>query len=86
MFMIKSSRGENMLLGVKFSEFIIKANVIFGIVLCAIGVACFILAKRVSQAVDKTDTANKSSKSYITTNIVGLVCVIAGMILIALPL
>ena len=74
-----------MLLGVTFGQFIIKINVIIGIVLCAFGVASFILAKRVSQAAEKTDTVYKSSKSYITTKIVGLALVLVGMILIALP-
>lgn len=74
-----------MLLGVTFSEFIVKINVIIGMVLCAFGVASFVLAKRVAQAVDKTEVAYKSSKSYITTKIVGLVLVLVGMILIALP-
>lgn len=74
-----------MLLGVTFSDFITKVNVIIGIAVCAFGVACFILAKRVAQAVDKTDTVYKSSKSYITTKIAGLVLVLIGMILIALP-
>lgn len=75
-----------MLLGVTFGQFISKVNVIIGIVVCALGVASFILAKRVAQAVDKTETVYKSSKSYITTKIVGLVLVLLGMILIALPL
>ena len=75
-----------MLLGVTFGQFISKVNVIIGIVACALGVASFILAKRVAQAVDKTETVYKSSKSYITTKIVGLVLVLLGMILIALPL
>lgn len=75
-----------MLLGVTFSEFIVKVNVIAGIILCALGVASFILAGRIAQAVDKSDKVIKSSKAFITTRIVGLVLVLAGMILIALPL
>ena len=75
-----------MLLAVKFSEFIVKVNVIVGMICAGLGVACLIIARRFAQAVDKTDTVTKSSKAYIGAKIVGLVLILLGMILIALPL
>lgn len=75
-----------MLLAVKFSEFIVKANVIIGIIIAAIGIASIIVAGRLSQAIDKSDKINKSGKTYIVCKVVGLVCILLGMILIALPI
>lgn len=74
-----------MLLAVKFSEFIAKTNVIIGIIVAAIGIAGLIIAPRLTAFLDKTETANKSSKSYVTCKAVGIVCLLLGMILIALP-
>jgi len=75
-----------MLLAVKFSEFITKFNVILGIIIAAVGIASIVIAGRLSQAIDKTDKVNKSSKSYIVCKVVGLVCILLGMIIIALPI
>ena len=74
-----------MLLAVKFGEFISKANVIIGIIIAAIGIASFIVASKLTTFLDKTEIVNKSSKVYITCKVVGIVCVLLGMILIALP-
>lgn len=74
-----------MILAVKLSEFLIKVNVILGIIICAVGVAATIVASRLTQAVDKTTQVSKASKTYITCKVVGLVCILLGMILIALP-
>ena len=75
-----------MLLAVKFSEFITKANVIIGIIVAALGIASMIIASRLSVVIDKSEKVNKSSKSYIACKVAGLVCILLGMILIALPL
>lgn len=75
-----------MLLAVKFSEFITKFNVILGIIIAAIGIASIIIAGRLAQVIDKSESVNKSSKSYIICKVVGLVCILLGMILIALPI
>lgn len=74
-----------MLLAVKFSEFITKFNVILGIIIAAVGIASIIVSPRLSQVIDKSDKVNKASKSYIACKVVGLVCILLGMILIALP-
>ena len=75
-----------MLLAVKFSEFIVKVNVILGIIIAALGIASIIIASRLSEFIEKTDSVNKSSKVYSGCKIVGVVCILLGMILIALPL
>ena len=75
-----------MLLAVKFSEFIVKVNVIVGMVLAGLGVACLLVARRFAQAVDKTETVTKSSRAYIGAKILGVVLILVGMILIALPI
>lgn len=75
-----------MLLAVKFSEFIVKANVIIGIICACLGVASLIVARRFAQAVDKSETVTKSSKAYIGARVFGLVMILVGMILIALPI
>lgn len=75
-----------MLLAITFSEFIVKINVIAGIVCAMFGVACILISRRFAQAVDKTSKITKSSKAYVSTNVLGLVLILAGMILIALPL
>lgn len=75
-----------MLLAVKFSEFIVKVNVIIGMICAIVGVASLIVAYRFAQAVDKSETVTKSSKAYIYTRIFGVVMILLGMILIALPI
>ena len=74
-----------MLLAVKFSEFITRWNVVLGILLCSLGLALIFLARRVTQTIEKTDTVSKASKVYIVTKIAGVVVLLAGMILIAIP-
>lgn len=74
-----------MLLAVKFTDFIVRFNVIVGIICAAIGLACILLARRVTQAVDKTDSITTSSKTYVACKIAGLILILIGMILIALP-
>ena len=75
-----------MLLAVKFSEFIVKANVIIGIIIAALGIAAFLIASKLTIFIDKTETLNKSSKVYMACKIAGLIGILLGMILIALPL
>lgn len=74
-----------MLLAVKFSEFIVKVNVIVGIILACIGIACILLSKRVTMIVDKTDAVQKTSKVYVGVRVAGVIAILLGMILIALP-
>lgn len=75
-----------MLIGVVLSEFLQKINVIIGIVLAIFGVASFVMAKRITQSVRKTSNVKKNDNVYITANVVGIILILLGMILIALPL
>jgi len=74
-----------MLLAVKFSEFIVKVNVILGIVLACIGIACIMLSRRVTMVVDKTDAVERTSKVYVGVRVAGVILILVGMIFIALP-
>lgn len=74
------------LLGVTFKEFIQKGNVIFGIVLAIIGVACWLLATSIAKAVRKNEVIKPEDSVLVGCRIAGLVCILLGMVLIALPL
>ena len=75
-----------MLLAVTLSEFLVKINVIVGMILEGLGVASLLIAKNLSFAVNKSRKLDKSSKPYVGTKVIGLIMILAGMILIALPL
>jgi len=74
-----------MLLAVSFSEFISRGNVIIGLVLASLGLACVFLAPRFTQAMEGVDAVSKASKFYIVAKIVGVAVLLVGMILIAFP-
>ena len=73
-------------LGITFKEFIQKGNVIFGIILAILGVACWLLATSITKAVRKTETVKPNDSVLIGTKVVALVALLIGMILIAIPL
>ena len=75
-----------MLLGVTFKEFIQKTNVICGIALAIIGVATWLLAKSISQAVRKNEPVKPNDSVLIGCKVVGLVALLIGMVLIAIPM
>lgn len=74
-----------MLLAVTFTEFIVKINVIIGIIIASLGLGAIFLSRRITQMVDKVEIISKSSKTYVISKVVGLVMLLVGMILIALP-
>ena len=74
-----------MLLAVSFSQFISRGNVIAGIILASIGLAIIFLARRFTQTMEKTDAISRASKYYVVAKIVGVVVLLIGMILIAIP-
>ena len=74
------------ILGVTFKEFIQKGNVICGIILAILGVATWLLAKHITKAVRKTETFKPNDSVLIGSKVVGLVGILLGMILIAIPL
>ncbi|MBQ8522550.1 MAG: hypothetical protein IJ458_02660 [Clostridia bacterium] len=74
------------ILGVTFSEFIQKGNVIIGIILAILGVACWLLAMHITKAIRKTETIKPNDTILIACKVVGLVSILVGMVLIAIPL
>lgn len=74
------------LLGITFNEFIQKGNVIVGIILAILGVATWLLAVNITKAVRKTASVKQNDTVLVTCRVIGLVALLIGMVLIALPL
>ncbi len=74
------------ILGVSFTEFIQKTNVIIGIILAIIGIACWLLAETIAKTVRKTDQIKSNDSIAVGFKVCGLVILLIGMVLIALPL
>lgn len=75
-----------LLLGITFKEFIQKGNVIVGIALAIIGVACWLLATNIAKAVRGTTQIQPNDTVLLGCKVTGLVSLLVGMVLIALPL
>ena len=75
-----------LILGVTFKEFIQRGNVILGIIIAIVGVACWLVAKNLAQAVRKTTDVKPNDTVLIGCKVFGLVLVLVGMILLALPM
>lgn len=73
------------ILGVTFAEFIKRGNVILGIVLAIIGLAMYILAGSIAKAVRKGEEVKPDDKVLVGIKVAGLIVLMVGMILIALP-
>ncbi len=74
------------ILGVTFGEFMSKANVIIGIICAVIGVACWLLASPIAKAARGTANVKSNDSILIGCKVAGLVALLIGMVLIALPL
>ena len=74
------------LLGITFNEFIQKGNVIVGIILAILGIATWLLSANITKAVRKTENIKQNDTVNTTCKVIGLVALMIGMILIALPL
>lgn len=74
------------ILGITFKEFIQKGNVILGLVLAVLGLACILLARSITIAVRHDKTIKSNDSVFVGCTISGLVVLLLGMILIALPL
>lgn len=74
------------ILGITFKEFIQKGNVILGIILAILGVACWLLAMNIAKFVRKNDQIKPNDTVLIGCKVVGLVAILVGMVLIAIPL
>lgn len=75
-----------LLLGITFGEFIQKTNVIIGIVLAVLGVAAWLLSMNIAKAVRGTEEIKSNDTILIGCKVAGLVALLVGMVLIALPL
>ena len=73
------------ILGVTFKEFIQKGNVIVGIILASVGVACWLLAPYIVKAVRKTENVKNNDTLLVGLKVAALVSLLIGMILIAIP-
>ncbi len=73
------------ILGVTFKEFIQKGNVIIGIILASLGIACWLLAPYVTKAIRKTENLKPNDVWLVGLKVAALVSLLIGMILIAIP-
>lgn len=73
------------ILGVTFKEFIQKGNVVVGIILASLGVACWLLAPYVAKAIRKTENLKSNDAWLVGLKVAALVSLLIGMILIAVP-
>ena len=74
------------ILGITFKEFIQKGNVILGLVLAVLGLACILLARSIATSIRGTKNIKGNDSIFLGCTIAGLVVLLLGMILIALPL
>ena len=74
------------ILGVTFKEFIQKGNVITGIIFAILGVATWLLAINVAKFVRKNDNIKPNDTALVGCKVAGLVMLLIGMVLIAIPL
>jgi len=74
------------ILGVTFSEFIQKTNVIVGIICAILGVAGWLLATSITSTIRKGNQVKSNDTILIGCKVAGLVLILVGMVLIALPL
>ncbi len=66
-------------------EFLLRYTVIAGMLVAIIGAAICMMAKRITMAKRQQVEVNKNDKLYSTLIIVGVLLLLAGMIIIALP-
>jgi hypothetical protein len=74
------------ILGITFKEFIQKGNVIAGIIFAILGVATWILAMNVAKVIRKQEVIKPEDTILVGCKVTGLVLLLIGMILIAIPL
>ncbi len=68
------------LLLVSLAERLSQANVIIGIVLCAIGIAIAILARRIACAARKTSNVPNDDTIMVTTKVIGLIFIVVALV------
>ena len=75
----------NMFLAMHPFEFLLRYTVIAGMLIATIGVAICMMAKRITMAKRQQVEFNKNDKLYSTLIVIGIMFILAGMIIIALP-
>ena len=75
----------SLLLGVTFGEWISTWYNIIAIILIVIGIALYILSKRLTMVIKKTSTVEPNDKMLVTIRVIGLVIFVIGIILFCLP-
>ena len=81
--------GENImttLLAMEPLEFLLRYNVIGGMLLAIIGTAICMMAKRITMAKRKQVEISSGDKFYAGLKLIGICFILLGMICIALPL
>lgn len=74
------------ILGVTFKEFIQKGNVIVGLILAILGVGAWLIARNVAVVVRKSNDIKPNDAVLIGCKVVGLIMLLVGMVLIAIPM
>jgi len=75
----------NMFLAMHPFEFLLRYTVIIGMLVAIVGAAICMMAKRITMAKRQQAEFNKNDKFYSTLIVVGVLFILAGMIIIALP-
>ena len=66
-------------------EFLLRYNVIAGIICATIGTALYMMAKRITMAKKHKIEVERGDKLYVALQCISILFIVAGMILIALP-
>ena len=75
----------SLILGVTFGEWISTWYHIIAIILIVIGIAMYILSKRMTMVIKKCDKVEANDKLMTTIRIIALVIFVIGIILFCLP-
>lgn len=65
-----------------FEQVITDPIYIASIIFAALGIACALIAKRITKAVRKTDNVDPKDKVYLMLKIAGLAMILAGFVLL----
>ena len=68
------------LLLVSLIERLSQANVIIGIILCAIGIAVAVLARRIACAARKSSNVPNDDTILVTTKVIGLIFIVVALV------
>ncbi len=75
----------SLILGVTFGEWISTWYHIVAMVLIVIGIALYILAKRLTMVIKKSDNVETNNRMVTTIRIIALIIFVVGIVLFCLP-